>query len=101
MDDAWARDPSDARKRPVAMMKQGIDQSAVEVARGGVNHQARRFVDHQQVLVLEYDLERDVLRLVMGRRWLGHGKAECLFAPHLDRGITKRLASGLHGTAAD
>ena len=50
------------------MVEQGVDQGAVEIARRRVDDHPGRLVDDQQMLVLEDDLERDVLRLVMRRR---------------------------------
>ncbi len=46
--------------------QQGVDQSAAMVAGTRVHHQAHRLVDHQQVLVLEQHVQRDVLRLGVG-----------------------------------
>ena len=53
------------------MVEQGVDQGAVEIARRGMDDHARRLVDDEQMLVLEDDLERDVLRLVMRGPRLG------------------------------
>ena len=52
-------------KPPGAMVEQGVDQSAVEIAGGGMDDHPGRLVDDEQMLVLEDDLERDILRLVM------------------------------------
>ena len=73
VDDPRPRHPADAAEPPGAMVEQGIDQSAVEIARRGMDDHARRLVDDQQMIVLEDDLERDVLRLVMRRLRLGDG----------------------------
>ncbi|MNV26972.1 hypothetical protein D3C71_1181040 [compost metagenome] len=53
------------RQRGIAE-QQRIDQGAGRVARAGVDHQADRLVDHEHMLVLVQDLQRDVLRLGMG-----------------------------------
>ena len=37
------------------MVEQGVDQRAVEIARGRVDDQPGRLVDDQQMLVLEHD----------------------------------------------
>jgi hypothetical protein len=44
------------------VIQQRILQRAVGVAGGRVDHQTGRFVDHQDVPVLEHDVERDCLR---------------------------------------
>ena len=44
------------------VVQQGVEQGAGGVARAGVHHQAGRLVEHQQVLVLVHDGERDGLR---------------------------------------
>ena len=58
---------------PGAMVEQRIDQGAVEIARRRMDDHARRLVDDEQMIVLEDDLERDVLRFVMRRHGLGDG----------------------------
>ena len=55
------------------MVEQGVDQRPVAIARGRVDDQPGGLVDDQQMLVLEDDAERDVLRLVVRR--LGPGTA--------------------------
>ena len=57
------------------MGQQGIDQRAVLVARGRVDDQAGRLVEHDQVAVLEQDGQRDVLR--QGDRGDRGGDARC------------------------
>ena len=49
------------------MVKQRIDQRPVEIAGGRVDDEAGRLVDDQQMLVLEDDRQRDVLRLIVRR----------------------------------
>ena len=45
------------------MGEEGIDQRRVRAARAGMNGEARRLVHDQEIGVLVYDCERDVLRL--------------------------------------
>jgi hypothetical protein len=66
-------------KLPRAMMEQRIDQGAVEIARCRMDDQPGGLVDHDQMLVLEDDVERDILRLVVRR--VGSGTAMLNSAP--------------------
>ena len=50
----------------LAVKEQGVDQRPLLVARAGVHHHVFGFVDHQQVLVLVDDIQRDLLRLRQG-----------------------------------
>jgi len=52
-----------AAELSAAMMHQRVDQRPPLVPRGGMHHQTRRFVQHQQGLVLIEDIQRDFLRL--------------------------------------
>src|SRR5690349_13720761 len=83
------------------MVEQGIDQSAIRVARCRVDHQSRRLVDDQQMLVLEGDGQRNVLRLVVCGRWLGNGKAEALVAADLRSWVSQRLPGDFDGAASN
>lgn len=60
VDDARSGLSTDAGE-VVAMMKQSIDQGAVRVACGGVDDEARGFVDDEDVAVLIEDLQGNVL----------------------------------------
>ncbi len=42
-------------------MEQRVDQRSVEIARGGMDDEAGRLIDDDQVLVLVGDDQRDVL----------------------------------------
>src|SRR4029453_10490026 len=55
----FSADPGEAG----AMMKQGVDQSMRLVSRARMHDQPRRFVEHEQVVVFEEDLERNFLGL--------------------------------------
>ena len=74
------------------MVEQGVDQSAVEIARRGMDDHPGRLVDDEQMLVLEDDVERDVLRLVMRGLRLGDGDLDRLPATRLHRGIAHQRA---------
>ena len=74
------------------MVQQRVDQSPVAVAGRRMDHQSGRLVDHQQMLVLEDDRQRDILRLVMGWRGIGHRQREAFVAFDLGRRVAKCLA---------
>ncbi len=76
MHDARARQH---RHRRVAV-QQRIDQGAAVVAGTGVHDQADRLVDHQQVLVLEQHVQRDVFRLGAGLGFQHHLQGDHLAA---------------------
>ena len=61
--DAGADRAADAGQLPGTVVKQCIDESAVRVAGGRVNHHALRLVDHQQVIILVHNIKRNVLGL--------------------------------------
>ena len=61
VDDAGSQFAADAAEI-LAVMQQRVDQRAIGVARGGMDDKAGGFVDHDEMLVLEQDIERDVLR---------------------------------------
>ena len=69
VDDARPRNAADARQRSAAMVEQRVDQRAVEIARRRVDDQPGGLVDDQQMLVLEDDRQRDVLRLRYAPAW--------------------------------
>ena len=55
----FSADPGEA----CAMMKQGVDQSMRLVPGARMHDQPRRFVEHEQVVVFEENLERNLLGL--------------------------------------
>ncbi len=66
------------------VMQQRIEQRPAPVAAAGMHDQPGGLVDHQQVRVLEHDLQRDVLGLLGGD--LGQGRSidfDALAAAHL------------------
>ena len=70
------------------MVEQRVDQRPVEIARGGMDDQPGGLVDDDQMLVLERDDERDILRLVVRRRGSGTATANTLAR----RGLLGRIA---------
>ena len=78
VDDARPRDAADPGQPPRAMVEQRVDQGAVEIARGGMDDHAGGLVDDDQMIVLEDDVERDVLRRVVQRG--GGGDADLVIA---------------------
>src|SRR5579872_2809679 len=83
------------------MVKQGVDQSSVTIARGRMDNQSSRFVDNQQMLVLKHDLQRNVLWFVMCRLRLWNRNSHGFLAANLCRRIAQRLAIGFYGAAAN
>jgi len=61
VDDAGALDTADAGELAFAMVKEGIDQGAVGISRSRVNDHAMRFVQDDEVIVLENDVQWDIL----------------------------------------
>ena len=91
VDDAGPGDAADPRQAAAAMVEQGVDQRAVEIARRRVDDEPGGLVDHDQMLVLVDDGERDVLRLVMRRRRVGMVIAQ--IAPRLARAAGSRATT--------
>ena len=83
------------------MVEQGIDQCPVEIACRRMDDQAGGFVHDQQMLILEDDRQRDVLRRVVRRFGFGNGQAEALATPDLGRGVADRASIRLERAAAD
>ena len=83
------------------MMEQGIDQGSVEIAGRRVDDEARGLVYDQQMIVLEDNLQRNILRFIMRRLGLRDGDPKAFVAFDLYRRIAKRRAFRFHGAAAD
>lgn len=60
VNDAGPHDTPDSGQRGSAMVDQRVDKGTGGIARGGVDHQARRLVDHDKVVILEKNVESDV-----------------------------------------
>ena len=76
MHDARPLDAADAGKPALAVVEQRVDQRAVRISRCGMHDHARRFVEHDEVIVLEKNFQRDVLRRVVQRHGLGQGDGD-------------------------
>ncbi len=63
VDDTGALDAANAGQLSLAMVEQGIDERAVWMPRRRMDHQASRFVDDDQMLIFENDIQRNILRL--------------------------------------
>ena len=51
--------------------RQGVDEGAAVVAVAGVYHHTGRFVDHQEIIILKNDIDRDIFGKdigLLGRR---------------------------------
>ena len=57
---------ADARQVIPCMGQKRIDQRAILIARGGMHHQARGFVEHDQIRILMQYCQRNILRLRQG-----------------------------------
>jgi hypothetical protein len=64
------------------MGQQRVHQGAARVARGGVDYHARRLVQHQEMLVLEHDIER--ARLGLRQRRSRDGQVHRIALPGFD-----------------
>jgi hypothetical protein len=62
MDDAGPTNPSDPREPRTTMVDERVYEGAVKISRSGMNDQARRLVDDDQMCVLKADVQRDPLR---------------------------------------
>ena len=90
VDDARPGNAADPRKAAAAMMQQRVDQSAVRIARRRMDDQPGGLVDDQQMLILEDNPQRDVLRFVVRGRGLRNGEQERLAAADLEGRVADR-----------
>ena len=63
VDNARTQNAVDAGQAGSAVVEQGVDQGAVRMAGGGVDHHAHGLVHHDHVFVLVYHVQGDVLGL--------------------------------------
>lgn len=101
VDDARTRNAADPGKRTTAMVKKRVDQSAIPVPCSWMDDQSRRLVHDKEMRVLEDDRDRDVLRLVVGRRWLGDLEPEAFSSSDFHRRVAQRRLAGLELPVAD
>lgn len=81
MNNSGPRHSADAAQLPAAMMQQGIDQRVFAVPCSGMNDHARRFIEHDDVVILEKNFERQIFRLCPGRRGLGMNDGNYFASP--------------------
>jgi len=65
VDDPGALFASDAREVR-AVVEEGIDQGMSRISHGRMDHQTRGFIDHNQVVVFEEDIQGDVFSYDIG-----------------------------------
>ena len=72
MNDAGTLFSTDSRQRD-AVIEQRIYQSVLAMAYPGVNHESRRLIDDDEIVIFEENLKRDRLWQSLGlfRRWFG------------------------------
>ncbi len=100
MDDARPGDATDAGEAVAAMGEEGVDEGTGTVAGSGVDHHARRLDQHQQMLVLEQDVEGVAFRAWRrrpGRRYL-EIETLAVFDPPRRVGYRPPLAVQMTGT---
>ena len=74
VDNAGTLFTADTCQAFAAMVDQRIDQRPVRVARRRVCDHPRRFVDDDDVIIFEKDIQRDILRLRSGLGCWGDGE---------------------------
>ncbi len=87
---------TDTSERLTAMRDQRIDQRPVGIARRGMNHQSRRLVDHEHMLVFVGNNERHRLRHRLVWYGIWQSDYEALTTPRLCRWIGRRSAGGTY-----
>ena len=76
VDDARPLDAADARQAVAAMVDQRVDQRSRPVARTRMDHETGLLVEHDQVVILIEDFERDILANRFGILGLGHDQLD-------------------------
>ena len=94
--DAGPFHATDTRQRVTTMKHQRIDQRARRCAGGRVHHQAGRLVDHDQIVILVHDRQRDILGLQMTVLGLGHSHIDHRPFGHARLGVRGDNAVHLH-----
>src|SRR6476659_9486987 len=100
MDDAGTRDTANPGQLARTMVEQGVDQRTIEIASRWMDDKAGRLVDDEQMVVLEQDRQRDVLRLVVGGRRFRHRDTKRFIAFDLQSRVPKGSALSFHGAAS-
>ena len=73
VDNAGALHASDTAQFAAAMVKQGVDQRAIDVPGCRMDNKTGRLVDDDQMIIFKHNLEFDVLRLCLVRLWRRDG----------------------------
>lgn len=76
VNDAGTLDAADAGELPAAVVKKGIDEGTIGIARSGVNDHAGGFIDDDQILILEQDFQWNFLSLIMKGNSLGENHSD-------------------------
>ena len=76
VDNAGPRDPANAGEATVAMMEQGVDHRSIVITGGRMDDHSGGFIDDEQMIILEHELNGDVLRYNVRNRWRLNGYAE-------------------------
>src|SRR6516225_7624397 len=74
------------------MAEQGVDESAVRISGGRMDHHAGRLVDDDQICILKADIELDRLRYRCRIFIIGDNYDEILVAPHTQSGVAQRCS---------
>jgi hypothetical protein len=86
VDNARTLDTPDAGES-LAMSQQGVDERAGGVTGAWVHHQAGGLVDHQEILVLEEDIQRDGFGAEAKRLGGGNDEPDLLPGAHRGTGL--------------
>ena len=78
------------------MGDQRVDQCAALVPGGGMHHEVLRLVEHDDVVVLEYDIKRNVLAFGLGRNGGRHVDCDRISGGDMVGGVANRRAADAH-----
>jgi hypothetical protein len=78
----------------MAMVEEGVDQRAIEIACGGVDDETGRLINDEEMLVLIGDDEGDILRLVMRGAGVRDGKGILLVPTDFRGGVADEAVGG-------
>ena len=94
-------DPADAGKLALAVVEQGVDHRSIIISGGRMDDHSGGLIDDEQMIILEHDLNRDVLRFIVRNRRRRHGDAERRAFLGLGRRISGELAATGHLTGGN
>ncbi len=89
MNDSRPDHPANAAKAGAAVVQQRVYQSMPRMARAGMNDQSRRFVEHQQMLVLVKNSQRNFLPHGLRRRRLRPSDGDQVPRARMMRGLNE------------